>query len=232
MTYRVLLAVVASFFVFMGSTTQAFATANQELDKAHECMKSGHCQEGFSRLEKLAKTGHPTAECLLGMCYQNGKGVPKDSKKAAYWFQRSAQQGHAGAQTELGKMYLAGKEIQKDTGKAELWLNKAAHQGVADAQYNLGKLYVKENRGYNKNINARMMKARRWILLARDQGVEDTEKLLDQIPGFEKAQTQIASRLTQSRNSTAQGMGNIQGSWEGYGDMVKTLRDVNTTASQ
>lgn len=195
-------------------------------------MKCGRCEESFHTLHGLAQKGHPTAQCLVGMCYQHGKGIKKDSHQAAAWYEKSAKQGFADAQSRLGRMYLSGDEIEKNTEKAEKWLAKAAKQGVAEARYNLGKLYVTENNAYNKTVSSRMMQARRLILLARDQGVEDTEKLLDRIPGYDKTRDAVASRVHQSGTNYAQGVGNIETSWEGYGELVKSMRDLDNGASQ
>lgn len=193
-------------------------------------MKCGRCEESFATLSALAKRGHPAAQCLVGLCYQTGRGVKKDCHQAASWYEKSAKQGFGDAQTRLGKMYLSGNEIEKDATKAERWLGKAAHKGIADAQYNLGKLYINENNLYNGTINKRMLQARRMVLLARDQGVEDTEKLLDRIPGWDKTADTIKQKYHQSTSSYSQGVGNIETSWEGYGDMVKSMRELDNGA--
>lgn len=218
--------------VILLTTTQALASDKEELEKARTSMKCGHCEESFKTLHSLARRGHPAAQCLVGICYQTGRGVKKDSRQAAQWYEKSARQGFGDAQTRLGKMYQYGNEIEKDTSKAEHWLSKAAHKGVAEAQYSLGKMYVEENNLYNKSVNKRMMEARRLILLARDQGVEDSEKLLDRIPGWEKTEAAIKQKYHQSTTNYSQGLGNIETSWEGYADLVKSMRDLDAGATQ
>ncbi|HEY9730997.1 MAG TPA: tetratricopeptide repeat protein [Drouetiella sp.] len=232
MQLRSLLIALASVILAITCCSQVFATDKEELEKARTCMKSGRCEESFNTLNALAKRGHPAAQCLVGMCYQSGRGVKKDCHQAAYWYERSAKQGFGDAQTRLGKMYQSGNEIEKDAVKAEHWLGKAAHNGIAEAQYNLGKLYLEDNAAYNKTVNKRMMQARRWILLARDQGVEDTENLLDRIPGWDKTANTIKQKYHQSTTSYSQGVGNIETSWEGYGDMVKSMRELDAGATQ
>ena len=44
----------------------------------------------------------------LGVNYFRGNSVPKDLKKATYWFTKAAEQGHANAQYNLGTCYAKG----------------------------------------------------------------------------------------------------------------------------
>jgi TPR repeat protein len=46
--------------------------------------------------------------------YDFGKGVLKDDKQAASWYQKAAEQGYANAQSNLGAMYDFGKRVLKD----------------------------------------------------------------------------------------------------------------------
>ncbi|MBS1953196.1 MAG: sel1 repeat family protein [Cyanobacteria bacterium SZAS-4] len=232
MSLRPLFIALATFLLSLSCATQAFATDNEELEKARASMKCGHCEESFKTLNKLAQRGHPAAQCLLGLCYQTGRGVSKDTHQAAQWYEKSAKQGFADAQSRLGHMYLNGNEIEKDATKAEHWLAKAAHQGVAEAQYNLGKMYIQDNNFYNKTVTKRMLQGRRLILLARDQGVEDTEKLLDRIPGYDKTASAIKDKYHGATSGFSQGVGNIETSWEGYGEMVKSMRNLDAGATQ
>jgi hypothetical protein len=45
------------------------------------------------------------AQYNLGNMYDFGKGVLKDAKQAASWYQKAAEQGYAKAQSNLGAMY-------------------------------------------------------------------------------------------------------------------------------
>ena len=48
------------------------------------------------------------AQFKLGVMYENGEGVPKDSVKAVEWYRKAAEQGYAPAQFKLGWMYANG----------------------------------------------------------------------------------------------------------------------------
>jgi TPR repeat protein len=49
-----------------------------------------------------SKQGNADAQNNLGTMYANGKGVLKDDKQAASWYQKAAEQENAGAQYNLG----------------------------------------------------------------------------------------------------------------------------------
>ena len=49
-----------------------------------------------------AENGDPASQLNLGWMYRDGKGVPKDAERAAFWFRKAAEQGHVEAQFTLG----------------------------------------------------------------------------------------------------------------------------------
>jgi uncharacterized protein len=83
----------------------------------------------FQRLQALAEHGDAEAELNLGVLYDRGDGVPKDSAEAATWYRKAAEQGSALAQHHLGLMYEEGEGVPKDLVTAYMWLNLAAAQG-------------------------------------------------------------------------------------------------------
>ena len=50
----------------------------------------------FKNLKAKAERGDAEAQYRLGHCYSDGDVVPKDEKKAVFWFRKAANQGHAG----------------------------------------------------------------------------------------------------------------------------------------
>ena len=57
----------------------------------------------FSKNQKQAKKGNAAAQFNLGICYEQGRGVEKDTKKAFEWYKKSAEQGFADAQYNLAR---------------------------------------------------------------------------------------------------------------------------------
>lgn len=52
-------------------------------------------------LRRAARTGHPAAQTLLAVCYQDGYGVPARLDSARVWLRRAAAQGDATAAHQL-----------------------------------------------------------------------------------------------------------------------------------
>jgi hypothetical protein len=65
----------------------------------------------------------------LGLIYNHGRGVNKNYKKAASYFQAAALGGNSIAQYYLASLYFNGQGVQKDYILAYMWLNIAARSG-------------------------------------------------------------------------------------------------------
>lgn len=78
----------------------------------------------------------------LGLMYDWGSGVPRDSGEAVKWYRKAAAQGDAWAQFYLSGKYHLGSGVPRDFGEAVKWLRKAAEQGHAGAQDWLGYMYA------------------------------------------------------------------------------------------
>jgi TPR repeat protein len=97
-------------------------------------------QQDLATLKQQAASGKAEAQCGLGMMYEAGLGVHKDSSEAALWLRKAAEQGVAPAQYDLGGLYYRGQGVPQDYGQAAVWYRKAAEQNFALAQYALGAL--------------------------------------------------------------------------------------------
>lgn len=89
---------------------------------------------------KREEDGKAEFQFEQGKCYYEGKGVPKDLKKAVEWFTKAAEHGHSDAQNLLGYFYYTGEGVNKDYQIAINWYRKAADQGNADAQKKLDEM--------------------------------------------------------------------------------------------
>jgi hypothetical protein len=225
---KIVRSLTAAALLIFSSWSPARATEQDDLEHAREAAHNQQYGESFKTLKHLAACQHcTTAECLVGLMYQRGTGVKKNPHKAAAYYKKSARKGFPDAQYRLGSMYLAGKDIQKDATQAERWLTKAAEQGVAEAQTHLGKAYLDGN-----VLKKDEQKARRYLYLARDQGAEDAQKLLDRIPGADQALDKAEITGHQAAQSYGRGLGYVEQSWQGYGDLVQSVESVAKSASQ
>jgi TPR repeat protein len=74
------------------------------------------------------------AQYSLAWFHKLGRGVLRNFKIAAFWYQKAADQGHAQAQYNLGLCYEHGLGAEKDNQKAAFWFQKATDQGHKDAK--------------------------------------------------------------------------------------------------
>lgn len=85
----------------------------------------GEKDKALKIYRKLAVSGYPTAQCILGMKYRLGDGVRENLKEAAKWLERSALQGHDAAIRNLADLYRSTGELKK----AERWYRIGAANG-------------------------------------------------------------------------------------------------------
>jgi TPR repeat protein len=100
--------------------------------------------------EKAVDGGISQAYNNLATLYLEGKGVPKDNKKALELLQKAVSEGNHKAEYNLGILYGWGDNIQRDKLKAYENLTKAIKGGVSQAGDYLDKL-CKESAWVCKN---------------------------------------------------------------------------------
>ena len=84
-----------------------------------------------------ADQGHAEARFNLGVMYDGGQGVARDSPAAMKWYRMAADQGDADAQCNLGVMYCRGQGVPQNTSEALRWLHKAQVQGDERAKQSI-----------------------------------------------------------------------------------------------
>lgn len=96
------------------------------LSQAYAAYGRGDYEKAAALLMPLAFQGEPGAQALLGLLYEQGKGVPQNFALAADWYASAAQQGQATAQYLLGLLYDKGRGVPRDVVQAQKWLILAA----------------------------------------------------------------------------------------------------------
>ena len=81
----------------------------------------------------LATAGDARAQTGLGFMYYSGRGVPRDSVRAAEFFQRAAEQGEPTAQLFLALMYFKSDGVPMNAPLAMMWAELAMTGGQAEA---------------------------------------------------------------------------------------------------
>jgi len=154
---KLLLSTILLFVLAAGSSAN--------YDTAIAAYEKGDYAAAIETFRGLAEEGDPRAQCILGLAYAYGEGVPQDHAEAGRWYWKSAEQGYAEAQYNLGVAYTFGEGVLQDYAMAVEWFRKAAVQGVPEAQQALGYMYS-AGRGVEKNP----VYAYAWFHVAAEAG--------------------------------------------------------------
>ncbi|PPD43372.1 MAG: peptidoglycan-binding protein [Methylocystis sp.] len=127
--------------------------------------------EAIGVIKSLAERGEPSAQFELGVRYADGRGVVRDAKTAAQWFEKAAAKGLAPAQYRLGSLYEKGIGVERDYARARKWYQSAADAGNARAMHNLAVLLAEGGDGGKPDYPA----ASEWFRKAADYGVRDSQ---------------------------------------------------------
>jgi len=88
--------------------------------------------------EAATKQHNADAAFLLGVAYAEGNIVPKELKKALFWYETAANLGDKDAMLATGWLYYKGEATEQDLEKAKMWFQKAAKLGDQDAAEMVG----------------------------------------------------------------------------------------------
>lgn len=98
----------------------------------------------INELIKLSEQGNALAQCYLGICYINGKGIKQDIEKAFELFDMAASQKTSLAFLCLGRCYTNRFGVEKDLLRAQYYLTKAVEY-AAEEVGELGVRYVSKD---------------------------------------------------------------------------------------
>ncbi|MBS1993732.1 MAG: sel1 repeat family protein [Cyanobacteria bacterium SZAS LIN-3] len=167
----------------------AYMAEKVKLDQAAADCDAGKYKEGAEQFRRLGNEGDAFAQYIMGVMYQNGRGVPKNVHSAIGWYMKSAKQGYPGAEERLGEIYQFGEQgIKKDNKQAADWYRRAAHHGNQKAQMALFKMFI------SSHIGNEVAEARAWLGRACQtpgELSEDAHKAFANLPAMkEMAATQ------------------------------------------
>jgi TPR repeat protein len=64
--------------------------------------------------QKIPNLGVEEAEHSLGLCYEEGTGVPQSYQTSIYWYMRAIKHGSASSANNMGCMYLTGRGVERN----------------------------------------------------------------------------------------------------------------------
>lgn len=118
-------------------------------------------ERAFHWYTKAAEQGHETSLNNIGLAYEYGRGVPRDSAMAMEYFRKGAMLHEASAMFNLAVMHAEGIGCEADLKEALRWYKKAASIGEPRSMNNLHYLY-RHGLGVPKDPEA----ANRWYCLS------------------------------------------------------------------
>ena len=127
--------------------------------------------KAYGLYRTAARAGNVNAMFQAGVCCEFGTGTPVDPAQAEAWYRKGAEQGDAFAMERLG--YLLSESDPPRPEESFEWFLKAAMEGVPTAMHMVGYCYL---RGIGTDRSDG--EARKWLAMARDNGVEEASELL------------------------------------------------------
>ncbi len=168
--------------------------------------KQAYLKKDYSRaieiLKPLAENGNAKAQITMGIMYDYGHGVPKDSAESIKWYRMAAEQGEPLVQLDLGIKYFQGQGVAQNYQEAGKWWEMSANAGVADSQFNLGLMYYR-GIGFEKDFD----KASSLFEQAAEQGHANAQYSLAVMYAFgQNRQKNYTTALNWFRKAAAQGV--------------------------
>ena len=158
------------FFLLCASNVSASASA---YDKGAFYFARGEYLSALTLWKPLANEGNSAALYSIGLLYDQGKGVKKDTQIALTYLQAAVDKNLPVAQYYLGMKYYAGLNIKKDASKAWELLEKAAKNEYLPAQFQLANFY---NTGEGGVQNQPL--ATHWFSKAAENGLGSAQHSL------------------------------------------------------
>lgn len=153
--------------------------------------------EALKWFRKAAALGIADANLRIGMFYDSGTGVKKDTQEAQIWFgkalqfyREAAENGDSLSQRKLANSYAFGQGAKPNYAEALKWYRRSAEQGDIYSQASLGNTYVAGAEGVRKNYK----EALKWYRMAAEKGNPQSQqaigKMYEDGLGVEKSVTE------------------------------------------
>jgi len=108
------------------STSLAVTAYSGEWEDAVAAYSRGDYTTAYRLFKPMAQQGMAEAQFILGLMYDNARGVPQDYAMAVKWYRKAAEQGIAKAQFNLGISYEDGQGVPRNYILAYKWFDLAS----------------------------------------------------------------------------------------------------------
>ena len=166
---------VGAYKYFKSAADRGYGLAFRGVGLGYECGFAGvtnkeEAAKWYKRFVDWAqgKEGEKNAKAqfLLGLSYQEGRGVIESPIGAFGAYKRAAELGYKDAKVKVARCYLHGYGVKKDEVEAAILMEPLAENGIAEAQRLLGMMY-EYGLGQKKDFD----KALTWYGNAAKQGL-------------------------------------------------------------
>ncbi len=123
-----------------------------------------------------ANAGDVLAQHELGIRYLLGRGVARDTTRAAYWIGKAAEQNLLPARFNLAIMDYHGWGVPWDPFAAFRNIEYCAEHDMPDAEFVMGEFYTE-----NLIVPQDLARARGWLKKAADAGYKPAVKVLEDL---------------------------------------------------
>lgn len=152
--------------VFTGSLPPQKANSSATMVSLEELPR----EIGSESLRKAAAKGNAVAQFVVAGRYLDGKPVPQDFVKAAYWYREAAARGLAPAQYRIATLFERGKGVTQDLASALLWYERAAAAGHTKSMHNAAVIAAGGTLG-----KPDYERAFKWFSAAAAHGLKDSQ---------------------------------------------------------
>lgn len=163
MNTRFFISIVSFLFIF-----NSCGLIVTPFDEGYEAYSNGDYKKAFEILKPLADNGHSKSQFILGVMYDNGRGVKKSEQEAFKYFLSAAEQGMVEAQLNVGYIYDRG--VHRNYEEALKWYTLAAEKNYPISQQAIGVMY-NNGRGVEQNVT----EAEKWFRKAAINGNPDAQ---------------------------------------------------------
>lgn len=147
-----------------------------KVDEAYGAYQRGLYLTAMDLALPRAQGGDAAAQTLVAEIFDQGLGVKRDRKEAAFWYKQAAEGGDPAGMFKYALLLIEGRIVPRDRKKADEFMKKAADAGNPSAQFNFAQMLVADSPG-EKGLRAAMP----YYEKSAEQGIADAQYALSQI---------------------------------------------------
>ena len=167
----------------MSNAEYLYNDAEKLYIKADKEWDKGNLKVAFDLFLEGAKAGEEGSQNCLGIFYECGLGIRKNSKKALSWYKKSIKNDSSPAIENIAHYYFK----QGNPTRAKFWYKKAIKAGNGNASLEMAKIYLSSKQ--NKHNTKCAIKYLKKALICEPyetitlDSYEEAEKLLAETTG-------------------------------------------------